>query len=229
MDSTRKPQKKSWDPLKPEALWRELIAHAVLLAVALGSGLGYIGIMLMLGGELLLMTLLSIALYPARGVRAHLGSLVRFVLMLAFLGVFVVVTWSAAMELVPGFERGETPFHGVRIEVAVLWWTLGYTAVHMLGLLLYSRTRPSPTLAWSESALMQGSVTLFTVFAMIPVVLLIGTPLLYLLQPWVALTLAGAEALLVVLLVIVRCAVALALSRMPQSALGEIAANPYVD
>jgi hypothetical protein len=220
---------KNWDPVSPATLKRETVAHVMLLAVGWSSGVGYLGMMLMLGAELLLLTLLSIVVYPERGVWRHFVSLAWFVFLLAFLGLFVVLTYRVAMESVPGFEAGENPFSVVRLDPNLVYWTLGYTALHLLAMLVYARTRKNPRAAWSESVLMQGSATMMTVFIMIFGALIVGGPLLTALQ-WVwTMSVSSAEAVLILLLVLAHFGMSLVISRLPQSARDEIAENPYVE
>lgn len=224
-----RPQIRKWDPLTRATLWRESVSHVILLAVGWSSGLGYLGMVMLLGAELLLMTLLSIAVYPERGVRRHLVSLLWFIGTLAFLGLFVVVTYGAAMDSVSGFDAGESPFSVVRIDPDLLPWLLGYTAAHLGVMLLYARTRPNPRMVWSEEVLLQGSATLATVFVMILVALFVATPLLIAIQWFTPVPEWVAENLLIGLLAAARFGMALVMNKLPQSARAEIAANPYVE
>lgn len=202
---------------------QEVVSHAVLLAIAWFGGLGYLGTILVLVSEPLIVIALSIFLYPQRGLRRHLWDMVKSSALMAFLLVFVVATYAAAHGARDGVGFDQL----VRLEWSMLAWALGYSALHLTGMLVYARTQPNPRKVWAGLALTQGAVTFVALFCTIFVVALIGSwlaPMVHIYWPAVQV-----GDVLVLLAVLVRLGFAVLMSHIPEDELDQIADNPYVD
>lgn len=213
------------DPWRPGAVVQEVFSHVVLAAIAIAGGLGYLGLLIMLLAEMLFVNLLSVVLYPKRGLRRHLTDLLKFFGLSAFLSVFVVASYSFTVEspseaLVAFASR-------LLLDWGMLLWIIGYSAVHLTALLVYARTRPDPRLEWTRLALAQGAVTFVSIFILIFAIVLIGAPLAHVLR-WLVPT-VDSEVIPVALAAGVRLGFALLITRMPESELARIAGNPYID
>jgi hypothetical protein len=213
-------------PWRLGAVVQEVVAHAALLAVAWFSGLGYIGTVLVLALELVLVNLLSTVVFPERGVLKHLRDLLLFVPLVAFLLMFVLLTYGAAMESELEGAAADGPFGLLRFDAELLRWTATFTAVHLGAMLAYALTRPQPRLAWARMALMQSAVTFIAIFLLVFAAVFLG--------PF---AIRGARVLwpdtpgdhvLSALAVLIRFAIALVMSRMPEDEIEKIARDPYV-
>jgi hypothetical protein len=210
-------------PLNPGAALQEIASHAVLLAMAWFGGLGYLGTILVLVAEPLIVIGLSIFLYPQRGLRRHLWDLIKSCALMGFLLVFIVATYAAAHDN----SGGTDPRSLIQLEWSLLGWALGYSGLHLLGMLVHARTQPNPRKVWARLALTQGAVTFIALFLTIFAVAFIGTWLAPMVkQRWPQVQVGD---VLVLLAVLVRLGFALLMSRMPEDELDKIASNPYVD
>ena len=210
-------------PFNLGATVQEVISHAVLLALAWFGGLGYLGTILVLVSEPLIVIALSIFLYPQRGVRRHLWDMVKSGALMGFLLIFVLATYAAAHG-----ESGGVGFDRlVQLEWSMLAWAVGYSAAHLTGMLVYAHTQPNPRKVWARLALSQGAVTFIALFITIFVAAFIGTWL----APMVRIYWPAVEVgdVLVLLAVLVRLGFAVLICHMPEHELDEIAENPYVD
>ncbi len=220
---------RKWDPLSSAVLWRESLSHLAMLAVGWWSGAGYLGLILILGIELLLLGLVSMAVYPERGIRKHVVSLLWFVFTLAFLGMFIVLTYGEAMKAVPGHVSGATVFALIPRDADLLLWAAIYSAAHMLAMFVHARRSARPRIVWSENVLLNGAATVIAVLLLIPFTPAFASTLLSALQGRVHITVATVDQILIALLVLLHFGSALLLNKLPQSVRHEIADTPYTE
>ncbi|MFZ2237810.1 MAG: hypothetical protein WBP11_03120 [Dokdonella sp.] len=74
------------------------ISHLMLLAGCLWGGVPYIVLQALLAVELILISLASIVLYPERGFAKHFWDMLKLCGMLAFVMVFVVISYGVVAE-----------------------------------------------------------------------------------------------------------------------------------
>jgi hypothetical protein len=214
--------KRKLAPFNPAGTLREIVSHAVLLGMAWFGGLGYLGTLLVLAAETLIIIGLSIFLYPERGLRRHLWDLVKAGAVLAFLFVFVLATFVGAQpnSAGAGLER-------LGLHWSLIGWALAYTAVHLVAMVVYASRQARPRKAWAGLALTQGGITFVALFCTIFVVTFIGSWLEPLVRTYWPAVQSGD--VLVTLAVLVRLGFAVLMSHIPEDELDEIADNPYVD
>jgi hypothetical protein len=213
-------------PWRPGAVLQELVSHTALYAVAWYGGLGYIGLLLMLALELVVVNLLSTVVYPERGVLRHLRDLVLFLPLMAFLLFFVLVTYGVARKDELVGAAADSPFGLLQLDLDLLRWTAIYTVLHLGAMLVYARTRPQPRLEWARLALTLGAVTFIAIFVLIFVVAFLGAPAVEAVR-WLVGTDVPGDRVLCAIAVLVRLGFALLMSRMPEHDLKQIAAQPY--
>jgi hypothetical protein len=215
-------------PLRPGAVIQELFSHGLLLALVLSADLGYFGLMLLLALEVPLITVFSMTLYPERGFGRHLGDLIKGCAMMAFLLVFIVVSLSLALGREPPELSDPQVFDEVlRWKPAVLAWSLGFAALHLLALRWQAARGPNPRLVWASLVLTQGGVSAVTLLIMVFAGFAVGAGLVPLLRMlWPPL---DPHLPLVLATVMLRLFFALLISRMPASEMAEMSRNPYVD
>lgn len=217
-------------PLAPwrfGAVLQEVFAHALLLAMAWYGGFGYLGLILMLAAELLLICVLSIFIFPERGLGRHVLDIIKVSAITAFLLFFVFVTYGVATV----GEEGEALDAAVRalqtMDRSVFGYALIYTALHLVAMAVYARTRPQPRKEWVKLATMQGATTFVALLGLIFLAVFLAAGALEMVS-WVAPEIKG-DHVLAAFAVLLRFAVAVLVSRMPDRDLEAIAAKPYVD
>lgn len=220
----RKAELAPWNPM---SVLQETVSHGLLAAMAWFAGFGYLGVILILCAELLIVNLLSTVVFRERGVWRHLGDLLKFAALMVFLLFFVVVTYGVALEGDSG-DAGKVGLAALMgVDRDLIYWGLAFSAAHLTALLLYARSRPQPRKEWAKLALMQSATTFVAMFCLIFVVAFLGPFAVggaRLVSPEVS-----GDAVLVLLAVLVRFGFALLVSRMPDKDLDQIAAKPYVD
>jgi hypothetical protein len=211
-------------PWKPAAVVQESVSHVVLLALTWLSGLGYLGLLLIIAIEVPLITLLTIGLYPQRGLRRQLWDLVKVSFMMSFLMAFVLI--MSGLVAIPEF-RQEASIDSLGLDAGTALWVVCIAALHLAALRWQAHRNPDPRRQWARLALVQGAINLFTVFGLIfvgTVAALVIVPLLMALDPpW------RPDAPLVLVAVGLRYSIALLMSRMTEAELAEIATDPYID
>ncbi len=225
--SRRRPNSSPPVPLRLDAVLQELLSHAVLLGMAWFSGLGYLGVILMLAGEMVLMNLLSVLIYRERSLARHLGDLLKFSALMAFLLMFVFLSYGVALVGHSGEPMPAAIQAAIDLDTDLLGWTLAYAAVHLCAILVLTRTRPDPRKEWARLALAQGGVTFVAVFCLIFVVTFLGPPIIDIVR-WVFPEVA-AGVVLAPFAVALRFALALVMSRVSEESLAQMGSNPYVD
>jgi hypothetical protein len=225
-DMSKTADRKKLGPWKPALVIQESVSHALLLALTWGGGLGYFGLLLVIAIEIPLITLLTMGLYPQRGLRRQLWDLVKVCFLLGFLMIFVVIT--SGLAAIPEIRQDQAVgLATIGLDGTAALWAMGIATLHLGSLRWQSQQHPDPRRQWARLALVQGAINLFTIFALIFVGMLAAfviVPLLILLDPpW------RQDAPLVLVAVGLRYAIALLFSRMTEAELDEIARNPYVD
>lgn len=210
----------------PVAL-RILLAHGVLLVASLHGGLPYIILQGLLAFELLLLNLATVPFYPERGLLTHVFDLVKLGALLAFLLLFVCISYAivSSGEHADPIATTLARWHGLhRAGVA---WAAGYIVVSLSLALLQALASPDPRLAWMNNALAAGGSTfvamLFMVFVGFFGARPIAAALEYLGVP------TDPDVLLIALMVGVRFFTALVAATIPEGDVAAMARNPYVD
>jgi hypothetical protein len=215
--------------LPPRTIAVVVVSHVMLLAGILWGGLPYLALQLLLAGELLAISLASISLYPARGLRKHAVDLLKTIASLLFILFFVIVTYGVAKAEGGGedFPLPAVLASLAEVDAATLGWAFAYVVVH-IGISLWQAFASSePRLAWARSTLSEGATTLVAMLLMVFVAAFAGVPLLTLLA---RLGLAlDVDQLLACLMVAVRCVMALVMATITEREMTSMAANPYLN
>ncbi len=213
--------------LPPRTVAAVAAGHVVLLAGILWGGLHYVLLQVLLAAELVVLNVATMTFYRERGLRKHVWDTLKMIGGLAFVLIFVVVTYGVAAEgdsgnaLAAGI-RGLAGFRG-----AAAWWALFYVAIHIAIALWLALAAPDPRRAWAQSMLMEGGTTFVAMFLMVFVAIFVGAPLV------AGLRIIGlavdAGTVLATLMVALRFVLALVVATMPPHERDAIAADPYVD
>lgn len=222
--------KKSGSKLEPwnrARVVQEVASHTILLGTAWYAGFGYVGLMLLLALEIPLINVLTMGLYPERGMRRHLGDLIKGTALILFLLLFVVLTAGVAHGDRSGSKLEIAFGAALDLDPWLLAWGVGLTVLHLLALRWQAHEHADSRLQWARLALAQGAVTLVAtlilVFAGLPVAGIL-TPMIQFVWPSIP-----PDAPLMAVAVALRCALALLVSRMSAEDLDSVARNPYVD
>jgi len=201
-------------------------AHAVLLAAVLLGGVPYVWMQVMLAVELLALNLATVALYPERGWRKHVGDILKLTGGLAFVMVFLVVTWGVA-SAAGDASAAQAGLEGLnRIEGRSIAWLLVYPLVHVAISWAQAVASPHPRRAWAQSTLSSGAVTFIAMFFMVFAALFVGAPLIGGIDA-VGLK-VNPDSVLGSLMVLLRFLLSLVVATMPPSEMEAIAENPYL-
>ena len=211
-------------PWRPLVAVQEVLFHVLLAAFALWAGIGYLGLMLVFAAEMFLGNLVSVAVYPERGLRRHAWDLVKFVLAMGFLFVFVLATYAIARG---GMQSPADLMEAVRLERDAAGASAAFAAAHTGVLYFIARRAPDPKFAWARSVLVQNAATFVTMLLMIFVAAFAGAALSGVAEWWNST--APIDAALIVLTAGMRLFFALLVSRMPEREMRDIAHQPYID
>lgn len=203
------------------------LSYSVLLAGCLWGRLPYVVLQALLSGELVLLTLATIPFYPQRGLLTHLADQLKLSGALAFVLLFLVISYGVASEggngnaLAIGIESArDTPG-------SAIVWALAYLVVQLAVSLWQAWHSVNPREAWTRSNLAQGAATFVSMFFMVFVGFFVAQPII------AGFSMLGIEldanVTLAILMVLVRYFMALVLSTMTAAEVDAIAANPYVD
>jgi hypothetical protein len=214
--------------LPPRTVAMVVVSHLMLLAGTLWGGMPYLVLQLLLAVELLAVNLASISLYPARGLRKHVGDVLKTMAGLLVIMFFVIVTFGVAKAE----GGGDYPLSAAlaslqEVDPATLGWAFAYVVVHIGISLGQAFASSEPRLAWARSTLSDGGTTLVAMFLMIFVTVIVAVPLLTLLAR-VGLA-VDVDQLLACLMVALRCAVALVTATISEREMKTMAANPYLN
>ncbi len=205
-----------------------VLSNAWLLGLALVSGWPYLVLQFLLAVEVLLMSLATIPLYPERGLLRHLADLLKLGGGLAFVALFVVVSYGVAAD---GGEEGQalptalaSVAHLGSREIA---GAVAYLAATMSFSLWQAWRTSDPRLAWSKARLGQGAAAFLSLFFMVFVAIFAVAPLRH------ALALlgidAGADRLLIVAMALLHTFFGLLLASFSEEEWVSMARQPYVD
>ncbi|HEY6943368.1 hypothetical protein [Dokdonella sp.] len=213
--------------IPPAVALQILLAHAVLLVASLSGGLPYVAMQGLLALELVLLNLATVPFYPQRGLLTHLFDLVKLCALLAFLLLFVCISYAIAA----GGEHAD-PIAATRdrlqgLHPSAMAWAVGYIVVSLSLSLLQALRSPDPRLAWMNDRLAAGGSTFVAMLLMVFVGFFCARPIA------AALEVVGARAdpdvLLISLMVGVRFFTALVGATITRAEVEAMARNPYVD
>lgn len=212
--------------IPPAVALQILLGHGALLVASLLGGLPYIVLQGLLAFELVLLNLATVPFYPERGLFRHLFDLVKLSALLAFLLLFVCISYAIVVgERAEPIATALARWHGLpRSSIA---WAAGYVVVSLALSLLQAWTSPDPRLAWMNNTLAAGGSTFVAMLFMVFVGFFGARPIA------AALEYAGAptdpDVLLISLMVGLRFFTALVAATISQGEVAEMARNPYVD
>ena len=210
----------------PQAALQIAFAHALLLAGAIWGGVPYVVLQTMLAGELLLINIATVPLYPERGVVRHLGDVIKMTALLAFILFFVVVSYGVVSSSV---HKGEPLRLALRafdgLGIADFGWALAYLLARLTALMWQAKQSRDPRGTWARQNLLFGGSTFVAMLFMVFGAFFVGNPLI------VGLARIGiivdADVLLSSLMVFARCFTALIAATMSASEIDAIASDPY--
>ena len=202
-----------------------VLSHLTLLVGCLWGGLPYVVLQALLSAELILLCLASIALYPERGVAKHVWDMVKLCGMLAFVMLFVLITYGAVAE--PDNPQPLSVAAQVfrAIDAGTVYWAFTYAGAH-IALALWSAWQSSePRLIWARENLGTGAVNWLAMVVMIMVAIFIAKPVL---NVFASIGIAiDADVLLASLMVLVRFLLSLVLATLSETDLKDVANQPY--
>ena len=200
-------------------------AHAVLLAAVLLGGVPYVWVQLMLAVEILFFSLATVALYPERGWRKHVGDILKVTAGLVFVLFFLVVTWGVA-HTAGGGSAAEAGLEELnRIAGRTINWLLLYVIVQVAISWAQAIASPHPRRAWAQSIFSNGAVTFLAMFFMVFAALFVGTSLVSGLN---SIGLHGnTDSVLGSRMVLLRFLLSLVAATISPSEFDAIAENPY--
>ena len=202
------------------------LSHIVLLAVTLFGGLSYLIMQSVLMGEVVLLGLATIPLYPKRGLRSHVFDMLKMTFMLAFIFLFVLLTYGATT----GESDRALGIAWQSLEAAGtddLLLSLFYVAVS-LGISLWQVMRqPDPRQAWASSRLLDGTVTTLAMFFITFITIFLVKPIVLALSNWGIPM--NVDSVLITCMVMTRFFFALVGATLSETSMNLIAASPYAD
>ena len=204
------------------------LSNGAMLAWALLSGWPYLVLQLLLGLEVLLMSLATIPLYPERGLLRHAADLLKLAAGLAFVGLFVLVSYGVAADGDGHAVALETALASVstlgRREIAA---AVAYLAASMGWSLWQAWHSSDPRLTWSKTRLGTGAAAFLSLFCIVFVAIFAVAPLRH------ALILAGldcsADRLLILAMALLRFLFGLLLATFSEEEWINMARHPYVE
>lgn len=215
--------------LPPRTVLMVVGTHLLLLAGILWGGLPYLALQVLLAAELVVINLASVALYRERGLRKHVGDLLKTIAGMVFILFFVLVTYGVARVEGGGSEDYPLPValaSLAAIDTGALAWAFGYMVLHLSASLWLAFSSPDPRLAWAKSTLSEGGTTFVGMFLMIFVAIFVATPFA------AALVRLGfavdIDILLACLMVALRTVLALVMATVSERETAAMAANPFL-
>lgn len=182
-------------------------SHLVLLMAVLLGGLHYVVVQALTAVDMVLVSAAGIPLYRDSAPWKHARDTVTLALMMAFVLLFVFLSFGAAAGATEGKSLELAIDALASIDQRTWLWCIGYGVVHAAILLGLALSSPDPRLAWTRNALAESSTTFLAMFAMIFATIFLARPLVEWLRS------AGADidvsALLAMLMVFLRFLVAL--------------------
>lgn len=212
----------------PQAALQITFAHLLLLAGAIWGGVPYVVLQTLLAGELLLINIATIPLYPQRSVVRHLGDVVKMAALLAFILFFVVISYgvvSAAAREGEPLRLAMQAFEG--LGPADFGWAFAYLLARLTASMWQARQSRDPRGTWARQNLLFGGSTFVAMLFMVFGAFFVGNPLS------AGLARVGVvvdtDVLLSSLMVLARCFTALVVATMSASEIDAIANDPYPD
>jgi hypothetical protein len=204
---------------------QDVVGHALLLGVVWYGGLGFPGLMLVLALESFVIHLLSIAVYRERGLLRHLRDLLVSIGLLGALLGFLGAVYLIALDQVEGYDGSLDWRDLLRFDPDALAWAAAWACGHLALMLVASLLATRPREAWSRLSLMQSGVSYVLQFLLLLAVPFLGAFAVGVarsvdpeVEPGLAIA-AGAVAL--------RLLVALGFGLLPDSAVRDMADDPY--
>jgi hypothetical protein len=155
-------------------LLHETASHAILLGIALSSGLGFGGALLLLVADLLLVILLSMPVHREHSAPKYLLGLLMTAGLLGFLMLMTLFAYGIAIE-------NQAPALGAALlgpllplNVETLKWLIGLSAAHLLLMFGYVWTQPEPRRAWDRLTFLGAGATLLSLFVLMFVIGIAG-------------------------------------------------------
>jgi hypothetical protein len=212
----------------PQAALQIAFSHALLLAGAIWGGLPYVVLQAMLAGELLLINIATIPLYPQRSIARHLGDVIKMAAVLAFILFFVVISYGVARSAT---HEGEPLRLALRayegLGPADFGWALAYLLARLTASMWQAKQSRDPRGMWARQNLLFGGSTFVAMLFMVFGAFFVGNPLIAGLARIGVV--ADADVLLSSLMVFARCFTALVAATMSASEIDAIASDPYPD
>jgi len=212
----------------PQAAMQIAFAHALLLAGAIWGDVPYVVLQTLLAGELLLINIATIPLYPQRSVGRHLWDVAKMAAILAFILFFVVISYGVVSSATREGEPLRLALHAFKgLGVADFGWMLAYLLARLTASMWQARQSKDPRGTWARQNLLFGGSTFVAMLLMVFGAFFIGNPIV------AGLARVGivvdADVVLSSLMVLARCATALVAATMSASEIDAIASNPYPD
>ncbi|MGN6520689.1 MAG: hypothetical protein ACTHK2_14815 [Dokdonella sp.] len=213
--------------IPPGVALQILLAHGMLLFASLHGGLPYVVLQGLIALELVLLNVATVPFYPERGLLRHVADLVKMSALLAFLLLFVCISYA----IVAGGEHADpiattmARWHDLRR--AGVAWAAGYIVVSLVLSLLAAISSPDPRLTWMNNNLAAGGSTFVAMLFMAFVGFFGARPMA------AALEYLGApsdpDVLMISLMVGLRFFTALVAATISRTEVEAMARNPYVD
>jgi hypothetical protein len=213
--------------IPPRTAEQVAMAHAMLWVSSVYGGLPYVVLQTLLAAELILMTIATMPLYPERRVLTHLFDLIKLSALLAFLLLFIFISYA----VVSTGESREPLGIVVQQFASLSWrnvgWALAYIVVSLALSMWQALHSAKPRVTWAATNLSAGGSTFVAMLFMVFVGFFVAHPLA------AALAFLGIavnpDALLASLMVLLRLFTALVMSTVSSSEIESMANNPYVD
>src|SRR6476620_10142896 len=134
----------------PQAAMQIAFAHALLLAGAIWGGVPYVVLQTLLAGELLLVNIATIPLYPQRSIARHLGDVLKMVAVLAFILFFVVISYGVVSAGARSGEPLQLALHAFQgLGLGDLGWALAYLLARLTASMRYAKQSSDPRGTWA--------------------------------------------------------------------------------
>jgi hypothetical protein len=214
--------------IPPQAGVQIVFAHVLLLAGAIWGGVPYVVLQALLAGELLLINIATIPLYPQRSAGRHLGDVVKMAALLAFILFFVVISYGVVTSATREGEPLRLALHAFEgLGPADFGWALAYLLARLTASMWQAKQSRDPRGTWARQNLLFGGSTFVAMLLMVFGAFFVGNPLI------AGLARVGivvdADVLLSSLMVLARFFTALVAATMSASEIDTIARDPYPD
>ena len=214
--------------IPPQAALQIGFSHALLLAGAIWGGVPYVVLQTLLAGELLLVNIATIPLYPQRSIARHLGDVLKMVAVLAFILFFVVISYGVVSAGARSGEPLQLALHAFEgLGLGDLGWALAYLLARLTASMRYAKQSSDPRGTWARQNLLFGGSTFVAMLLMVFGAFFVANPVISGLARFGVVV--DADMLLSSMMVIARCFTALIAATMSASEIDAIARDPYPD